>query len=360
LSARLKGKQANIDDSTEEEPCSHTSVVVDGSEAFNFDMVLRRQVRPLEEDHKKVDEWADELEARECQAKAKTAAVRQKQHSSCSRPSPKSWAQYPSHTREERTRSAGLEDNINLRDFAIREVKDGVTEWWTSERKHHHHHHPKEEHHSLPIRLSNQIRTSLYKLRTAKNILSDDTIHGRKSSVRVAGKLEYPELEILPGETGCELLDEVERIERETETEMRIAERAARLRTVDIGEGNSDVEREEVNVGDTSLMSIADPKFYGDCVSLPLGNDGDEDRASMNSVRITSNIESHKSCTLDSRVPRKEKYQTWSGRERAAQQFRGLLRRSTIDFQVELEKIEKMERDRLIRAAEEAWGAGRK
>jgi hypothetical protein len=259
---------------------------------------------------------------------------------------PESWARFPSHTREERTGSAGVQDNVNLKDFAIKDTKEGVIESIKRDRKPHHRHHEKEQHHSLPIRVSKQIRASLYKLRTTKSAVMSNAIRGRKSTVSVGGMLEYPELELLAGKiAGNQLLEETE---REIEAEMRRAERAARM--VVFGDGGIDREAEgDPEVGETSQVSIADPKFYEDCVTLPLGDDEDNDKAGERW---------HDSPPLVQGITKKEKYGTWSGRDRVAKGFMDnlVLRRSTVDFQMEVEKMESLERDRAIRSAQEAWG----
>lgn len=207
MSWKLKGKKASVDFSEEVEP---GVLPIDGRD-FELERELRRRARKVERERVNADEWADELEAQERKAKAKTAALGQGPSLPRPRMPLESWARFPSHTREERTASAGVNDNVSPKDFAIKDTKDGVIEWMTSDRKHHlYHHHVKEQHHSLPIRVSKQIRASLYKLRTIKSAVMSDTIHGRKSCVSIGGKLEYPELELLAGE-GNELYDEVER-----------------------------------------------------------------------------------------------------------------------------------------------------
>jgi hypothetical protein len=310
---------------------------------------LERELR------RQAHEWAAELEARERQAKAKTAAVGQRLSPPHAKIPPESWARFPSVTREERNASAGLPDHVSPKDFAIKDMKDGVIEWMTSNRKDHHHHHEKEQHHSLPVRVSRQIRASLYKLRITKSTAMSDRIHGRKSSVCVGGKLEYPELEILAGEIAGEGLYEVE---REIEEGMRRNKRAARMvvfsedgvhREVD-AEGNITLPE----VVEASEISIADPRFYDDCVTLPPEDDGEIDKIPSNPSVAIIPIRRIDSPKLDNSI-KKEKYQAWS---RAAKVFMDevALRRSTLDFQMELEMMESLEKDRAIRSAKEAWG----
>lgn len=345
LSGKIRGNERTTMDSLKN---IETERLPAGGRGFGLERESCGKARKVETEIAQADERADELEARERQAKAKTAAVGRELSPPRARMSPKSWAHFPSHTREERTASAGQPDHISQKDFAIKNVKDGVVEWVTSDRKHHHRHHEKEQHHSLPVRVSNQIRASLYKLRTTKSTAMSDVIHGRKGSVSVGGKLEFPELEMLAGEIAGEGL--YEELERETAEVMRSSERAARMvvfggdgidREVDV-EGNM----ADLDVDKTSEISIADPRFYDDCVTLPIEEDEEIDK-----------IRSNSSITV---VPlgKEDKYETWSGRGRTAEAFMDAmaLRRSTLDFQLELETIESLERDRAIRSAEEAWG----
>jgi hypothetical protein len=321
---------------------------------------LRRQARKVETERLKADGWAAELEARGRQAKAKTAAVGQRPSPPHAKIPPESWARFPSHTREERTASAGLPDHVSPKDFAIKDMKDDVIEWMISNREHHHHHHEKEQHRSLPVRVSRQIRASLYKLRTTKSTAMSDRTHGRKSSVCVRGKLEYPELEILAGEIAGEGL--YEEVEREIEEGMKRNGGAARM--VVFGEdgvhGEVDAEGSItlLEVVEASEISIADPRFYDDCATLPLEDDGEVDKITPNPRVTIMPVRRIDSPKLDNSIIKTEKCRTLSGRDRAAKVFMDgvALRRSTVDFQMELEMMESFEKDRAIRSAEEAWG----
>jgi len=246
---------------------------------FELKRELRRQARKVETERAKEDEWANELEARERQAKAKTAAVVQGPSPPRARMPPESWARFPSDMHEAYTASASLPDDVSPKDFAIKDMKDRIIKWMKSERKRHHHHREKEQHNGLLIRLSKQIRASLYKLRTTKSIAMDVAIHGRNNSVSVGGKLAFPELELLAGEIAGEGL--YEEVERETAEGIRRDEMAARM--VVFGDGGIDEEVDGegnmtvLEVGETSEISIADPRFYDDCITQPLEEDDEID-----------------------------------------------------------------------------------
>lgn len=266
---KLKGKGKASMDSLKDVDIAKSPI---GDMDFELKRELRRQARKVEAERAKADEWADELEARERQAKAKTAAVGKIPSPPRARMPPEPWARFPSVTREERTGSAGLPDHVSSKDFAIKDMSDGVIEWMASDRKHHHHHHHgNEQRHSLPIRLSRQIRASLYKLRTTKSTAMGDAVYGRKSALSIGGELKFPELEMIPGEIAGEGL--YEEVERETAEGMRRDERAARM--VVFGEGGIDGEIDNegnmtvLEVGETLEISIADPRFYDDCITLP-------------------------------------------------------------------------------------------
>lgn len=352
--------------------------VVDAAERERI-QALRAEARRLEEERRMEEEWEEELAARELQAQAKTAALKQVQTPRSLLP-PRSWARFLSDTRAQRTGSAGAEDHVQAKDFAIKEVKeDGSVEWYKGSRKYHHHHHEREHHHSLPTRISNQLRTQLYKLRSKKATMKNDTMQGRKSSVSVGGMVEYPELELLPGEVGA-VFNEVEEIERETEMRLRLAERQARTRlmTEALGGGYEDgpmSPRDEREVFNEFGVNIANPMFYDDCVDLPILSDtevedvyedcvsmpllSDNDEEEWHSAQKGFNYRTDLYSTPGSvaRGSRQEKSKTWGGVSTPVKEIRGLLRASTMDFQAELEKLEKLERERVLRAAEEAWGS---
>lgn len=350
----MKGKQkANMDEGEGQK--SEADPLADHDYHFEMQRTLRRQAEQIEASRVKAEQWADELDARERQAKAKSAAIGRGRSLQRSTLPPSSWARFPSHDRSERTTSAGPDDNVDSKDFAIKEIKDGEIEWKMSDRKHHHHHHEKEHHHSLPVRLSRQIRASLYKLRATKSTVMTDAGHGNRSSISLGGKLEFPELEMLPGAVMETRL--CEEVERETEAEMRINERIARQMVFSDG-SDIDIVVEDMETGDISQVSIADPKFYDDCIRVPSEDGAGDDVMCVRSTISAATVEVHKSPILDKSIFPREKYKTWSGKDRVSRKFMDgmVLRRSTVDFQVELEMMERLERERVIKTAEEAWG----
>lgn len=103
-------------------------------------------------------------------------------------------------------------------------------------------------------------------------------------------------------------------------------------------------------------LSIADPKFYDDCILSQI---------------LADNVDLSDSNSLEDFNPPtdREKFKTWSGKEwmeykhgslikspRRVSSFGDMLRKSTDEFQCELLKMEKLERENALRAAERAWG----
>jgi hypothetical protein len=261
LSWKLRGKTGgigNIDQEEGEMPLApdEEDKALGGTEQHG----TQREEKDLEN----IEAWAAELKFREEEARTKSAAARGRPQRRVVT-TPESWARFPSHTRSERNEAAGPSDNVSQQDFAIKKNRDGIIEWMMGERKHHHDHNPKKEHHSkLPARLSKQLRTSLYKLRTSKSSLVNDALHGRKSSISVGGTLEFPELEILPAKDIEE--GELAEMEREVAEELRQKERNLRMIALYDGSQDGRDKGSEPDFDDTSKVSIADPKFYEDCL----------------------------------------------------------------------------------------------
>ncbi|KAF1814553.1 hypothetical protein P152DRAFT_500437 [Eremomyces bilateralis CBS 781.70] len=113
------------------------------------------------------------------------------------------WAQYPSHTREERTGSAGLADNVIVRDFAVEQStprKSGpifrpssTPRLWLRRQR---------RGIGLPKSRSIDFSKSIFKKYARIFSPQSDEFrhqgHGHRSSVSARGALRYPDLELLP------------------------------------------------------------------------------------------------------------------------------------------------------------------
>jgi hypothetical protein len=287
LSWRLKGKTGGIDNIDQEE--RGELPLAPDEEDGTLERAKQLEVQREEKDLENIEAWAAELRFREEEARTKSVAAREKPQRRVVT-TPESWARFPSHTRPERNEVAGPSDSVSQQDFAIKKNRDGVIEWMMGERKYHHDHDPKKEHHSkLPARLSKQLRTSLYKLRTSKSSLVNDALHGRKSSISVGGNLEFPELEILPAKDIRE--GELAEMEREVAEELRQKERNSRMIAIHDGSQDGGDKESEPDFDDTSKVSIADPKFYEDClITLQSADHADCDSKSDATV-VTDRLE---------------------------------------------------------------------
>ncbi|KPM39327.1 hypothetical protein AK830_g7229 [Neonectria ditissima] len=118
---------------------------------------------------------------------------------------PLSWSRFPSHTREERTRHASIKDNVKPKDFAIKEITpDGTVIWVT---------HPdfkvedlgdKALTRSFSAKIGQVVKSKLTWFLPLRNVhLAEKKVTGKSRIIsRGARQLEYPELEILPTESG--------------------------------------------------------------------------------------------------------------------------------------------------------------
>ena len=194
-----------------------------------------------------LDDWEAQLASISSKAK-----IRTKQMSSRGRPRvreiqpfPESWCRYPSHTREERMLSAGAAEKVETHDFAIKKVDDGTgnVEDYHAEKNRISHFRlgnaednleesgrvgnedtDKQEKEPTEVGKANSKRFSnpflpVWNRWRAKNTLAmneviDRVIHGaeivndamhmphvsigRRESMSLAGKVEFPELELLP------------------------------------------------------------------------------------------------------------------------------------------------------------------
>ncbi|KAF7553802.1 hypothetical protein G7046_g7001 [Stylonectria norvegica] len=129
---------------------------------------------------------------------------------------PRSWARYPSHTREERTKSATAKDKVKHKDFAIKHVSlEGHIVWTTDKVPAGEVQFPESATRSFSLKLGKAVKTKLTKLilgrRNSPTQERSNSLKGRRGSSQPAGLLEYPELEILPTESGYRELKALER-----------------------------------------------------------------------------------------------------------------------------------------------------
>lgn len=290
-----------------------------------------------------MDSWEAEMEASAARAKAKSKNIVKK-----SKPTgpdhryPASWSRFPSHNRSERLSSASVVDRVEAKDFANLGRKDGEIVWCLA--------HEDDGHHTeleylkrkkgVLDKVKEKIDQEVY--RTDTQVQQQSSSKGRRGSLSMAGELEYPELEVLP----LPMITAAQNPE-EAEVEFKERERQLKLLKADV-DGSMDLGiGGEMN---ESMLSIADPKFYDDC--------------------LVDSFEDVDADMLEEMLPKmgskKDKSRTWSGRDwegyKSERRNRNMsfgsvfVRRSTDDHCSELEVLEKVERERVLKAADDAWG----
>ncbi|KAH8779249.1 hypothetical protein F5882DRAFT_329566, partial [Hyaloscypha sp. PMI_1271] len=290
-----------------------------------------------------MDSWEAEIEATAAKAKAKSKNIVKK-----SKPTgpdhryPASWSRFPSHNRTERLSSASVVDRVEAKDFANLGRKDGEIVWCLA--------HEDDGHHTeleylkrkkgVLDKVKEKIDHEVY--RTDTQVQQQNSSKGRRGSLSMAGELEYPELEVLP----LSMINAAQNPE-EAEKEFKERERHLKLLEADVDGSMDSGIRGEMN---ESMLSIADPKFYEDCL-VDSFEDVDADMLEEMLPKIGS---------------KKNKSRTWSGRDwegyKSERRNRNMsfgsvfVRRSTDDHCSELEVLEKVERERVSKAADDAWG----
>ena len=286
-----------------------------------------------------MDSWEAEMEASAARAKAKSRNIVQKsKQTGPDHRYPASWSKFPSYNRSERLSSASAVDHIAAKDFANLGKKDGGIVWCLA--------HEDDGHHTeleylkrkkgILDKVKEKIDHEVY--RTDTQVLQQSSSKGRRGSLSMAGELEYPELEVLP-------LSMITAPQNPEEAEKEFKERERQLKLIKANvDGTADLEMNE------STLSIADPKFYEDCLADSL-EDVDADMLEEMLPKIDS---------------KKDKSRTWAGRDwegyKSERRNRNMslgsvfLRRSTDDHCLELEVSENVEKERVLKAADDAWG----
>ncbi|KFY83549.1 hypothetical protein V498_07989 [Pseudogymnoascus sp. VKM F-4517 (FW-2822)] len=223
---------------------------------------------------------------------------------------PESWANFPSHTRESRCGSTETENSFARSDFAIRELLDGLHKDTAATKKPQHEHRQDLPQHHLPGRLTTRIRTSFDRLLTKHNKITSDALYVCCPSVSADKALGDLKAEII-SRSPRRGTDQKE-VQRET--------------SKPIYRGIPDTPKVTRR---GSMDDLLERRGEGDDLLSP------EARARIN------------------RSKRREKYKTWSGREKTGVADGVALRQSTVDFMAQAKVMEKMERERALRAADE-------
>ncbi|KAI0384820.1 hypothetical protein F5Y04DRAFT_277553 [Hypomontagnella monticulosa] len=133
---------------------------------------------------------------------------------------PASWARWPSHTRQERTGPAGKEDNVIPKDFAVRaDSNDSGMNWSTDKPSDSPKKYVAPISRSLSAQLGRAVKGGLS--RVVGGTLNRDTrtsSEAYRSRQKPDGRLEYPELEIIPMQGGYR---EIQALEQQIDTMKR-------------------------------------------------------------------------------------------------------------------------------------------
>lgn len=163
-----------------------------------------------------LEEWARQLKDQERRAKANTRALA---FTSCDTPKnsslpPTSWSRFSSHNREERNATAGPDDHVNPKDFAVKGVSVEGEVTWTTDKDDAGLFSRKSMVRSFSDRFTQPLNSRWSKLMRSRSTTpsKDKSMVGkRRSSLQASGDLEYPELELLPTSGGYKELRALER-----------------------------------------------------------------------------------------------------------------------------------------------------
>lgn len=239
-----------------------------------------------------------------------------------------SWCRYPSYNRVERSFSpAGTADNVVSRDFAIEFRGFGITD-------------EQKETKSSRKKKSRSLTFGRSIMSTLSQIYSIDLRRqhkGHRSSISVGGKLEYPELEILPQlSPTLRPLDVVEQQDIITS-----GPRAMHPIT-----SEQSIVRTSYPFEESINAARSWSKLYEDCVHRPV--DGEERRTGGKPPRILL----RSSAGSDSA-------RIHSNDGELSPHSSGDMRSSTSDFHRSLLDQEAKEKERALQAVGNAWGKSR-
>lgn len=236
-----------------------------------------------------------------------------------------SWSRFPSHTRAERSFSpAGKADNVTARDFALEFEKIEA---------------PHDQRKSKIFGLSKKrkSRTMTYgeSLKSTLNRIYNIDLRrmnrGHRSSISVGGKLDYPELEILPHLSPTpQPLDEMSK-----------RDIAAVLKALRSNSSQQSIVHEPAPYSKKINSAGTWSKMYEDCVNYPV--DIDESLAAD-----TLSVLSRSHAISDSTG---EQVNNEVSPRSSAE-----MRTSTLDFQKSLQDGEAKAQERALQAADDAWG----
>ena len=235
---------------------------------------------------------------------------------------PASWSRFPSHTLVERCFSpAGKADNVSSRDFALElptksAEKKGKSVTFEKKKK------------SRTMKLG---RSMMHTMSRIYNIDIRRLNRGHRSSISVEGRLEYPELEILPHPSSPpQPLDMMSKHDI-----------AAVLNSLHPNSSQQSVLNKPDPIDESFYKARLWSKLYEDCVQYPA--DGESQAGDASSDHFHPHTPSESS---------RQDHDISSPRSSAD------MRNSTLDFQQSLQDHEAKARERALQAADDAWERG--
>ncbi|RWA04003.1 hypothetical protein EKO27_g11103 [Xylaria grammica] len=151
-----------------------------------------------------LQEWVEQLRAEDVQRRSRTESrINVPKGQPRLRTPPDSWAKWPSHTREERTASAGKKDKVKTRDFAV-VTNPGPSKTGTGSKTLSTGRDLTATSRNLSSQVSKALKSGWNKMITTTGSIGRASDHGlaTQSTQKPHGFLEYPELELLPTAEG--------------------------------------------------------------------------------------------------------------------------------------------------------------
>ncbi|KAI9696973.1 MAG: hypothetical protein M1836_004934 [Candelina mexicana] len=247
------------------------------------------------------------------------------------RPAPRavSWSRFPSHTKHERTSSAGESDKVIPRDFALGTgsysdaANARIERGQLIERK---------KKKSRSMTFGRSMFKSWGRLHKSQSADFRRYGAGHRSSITVGGILEYPELEILPPVLAPSTPSN-KHVSSTSDSSQH--EKMVKTDLVYLGRANPEPRTE------TPLGARVWSQLYASCVDLPNDTEPNKSAEIENSEQQVMLLSSG---WKPSHLRQSSAHSTTD------------LRRPTRDFEELLRAGEMIERDKVLKAAEEAWG----
>ncbi|RDL37763.1 uncharacterized protein BP5553_05196 [Venustampulla echinocandica] len=317
-----------------------------------------------------INTWAEKMAATTAPFKAhKEKVIRKRRTTGPDLRFPEAWASYPSHSRRERSLSAGWPDSVDVKDFASK--TSGIEDHIYGQRERKQHPPPDDTYGStfdgdaervvedLVAKPERDLKAEVNRIEAAVGSSAiGNTVHRRNSPSSL--ELDYPQLpgverppvgalsmkETTATQMAKNNLGELSERTRRDNSSVERAKEGMLLREADtVNSGIPNSRGGEVPLQALDI-DIGDPTFYEDCV---VGNGAEqieqiEQRSSKRRNFVTYRSSDGEKCKYGGN--RRDNISLGSR----------VLRESTEEYCCELERMEKVERDKLLGVTEETWG----